>query len=85
MEDKNLTLEQEAQIKEKAAALKAEKKTRKVYPMVVFGDTDCGEKEFYVAYMGEPTFPQFSKFMAATASSTATRSWWITNHCSSSV
>lgn len=36
MEDKNLTLEQEAQIKEKAAALKAEKKTRKVYPMVVF-------------------------------------------------
>ena len=45
MEDKNLTLEQEAQIKEKAAALKA-------------------EKEFYVAYMGEPTFPQFSKFMA---------------------
>lgn len=65
MEDKNLTLEQEAQIKEKATALKAEKKTRKVYPMVVFGDTDCGEKEFYVAYMGEPTFPQFSKFMAA--------------------
>ena len=50
MEDKNLTLEQEAQIKEKAAALKAEKKVRKVYPMVVFGDTDCGEKEFYVAY-----------------------------------
>lgn len=65
MEDKNLTLEQEAQIKEKADALKAEKKVRKVYPMVVFGDTDCGEKEFYVAYMGEPTFPQFSKFMAA--------------------
>ena len=30
MEDKNLTLEQEAQIKEKAAVLKAEKKTRKV-------------------------------------------------------
>ena len=59
MEDKNLTLEQEAQIKKKAAALKAEKKVRKVYPMVVFGDMDCGEKEFYVAYMGEPTFPQF--------------------------
>ena len=43
MEDKNLTLEQEAQIKEKAVALKAEKKVRKVYPMVVFGDSDCGE------------------------------------------
>lgn len=65
MEDKHLTLEQEAQIKEKAAALKAEKKVRKVYPMVVFGDTECGEQEVYVAYLGEPTFPQFSKFMAA--------------------
>jgi hypothetical protein len=32
--------------------------------MVVSGDKDCGKKEFYVAYMGEPTFPQFSKFMA---------------------
>lgn len=65
MEDKHLTLEQEAQIKEKAAALKAEKKVRKVYPMVVFGDTECGEQEVYVVYLGEPTFPQFSKFMAA--------------------
>jgi hypothetical protein len=65
MEEKALSLEQEAEIKEKAKALKSEKKLRKVYPMVVFGDTECGEKEFYVAYMGEPSFPQFSKFMAA--------------------
>jgi hypothetical protein len=65
MEEKVLSLEQEAEIKEKAKALKSEKKLRKVYPMVVFGDTECGEKEFYVAYMGEPSFPQFSKFMAA--------------------
>lgn len=33
--------------------------------MVVFGDTANGEKEIYVAYMSEPSFPQFSKFMAA--------------------
>lgn len=65
MEEKILTLKQEAEIKEKALSLKTEKKLRKVYPMVVFGDTDSGEKEYYVAYMGEPTFPQFSKFMAA--------------------
>lgn len=65
MEEKNLSLKQETEIKEKALALKAEKKLRKVYPMVVFGDTDSGEKEYYVAYLGEPTFPQFSKFMAA--------------------
>lgn len=65
MEEKSLTLKQESEIKEKTRILKTEKKLRKVYPMVVFGDTDSGEKEYYIAYMGEPTFPQFSKFMAA--------------------
>lgn len=65
MEEKVLTLKQESEIKEKAKTLKEEKKLRKIFPMVVFGDVSCGEKELYVAYMGEPTFPQFSKFMAA--------------------
>nr|DAO94828.1 MAG TPA: hypothetical protein [Caudoviricetes sp.] len=65
MDEKMLTRKQESEIKEKALRLKEEKKLRKIYPMVVFGETDCGEKEVYVAYMGEPTFPQFSKFMAA--------------------
>lgn len=55
MEEKNLTLEQENVIKEKAKKLKTEGKYRKVFPMVVFGDTESGEKEFYVAYMREPT------------------------------
>lgn len=49
----------------KALKLKEEKKLRKICPMVVFGDTANGEKEIYVAYMSEPSFPQFSKFMAA--------------------
>lgn len=65
MEEKMLTLEQETKIREIALKVKEEKKLRKVYPMVVFGDTSCGEKEMYVALMAEPTFPQFSKFMAA--------------------
>lgn len=65
MEEKMLTLEQETRIRERALKVKEEKKLRKVYPMVVFGDTSCGEKEMYVALMAEPTFPQFSKFMAA--------------------
>ena len=59
MEEKNLTLEQENVIKEKAKKLKTEGKYRKVFPM------ESGEKEFYVAYMREPNFPTFSKFMAA--------------------
>lgn len=65
MTEKSLTLKQESEIKEKAKQLKAEKKLRKVYPMVVFGDTETEEKELYVAFMAEPTFPQFSKFMVA--------------------
>lgn len=67
-----LSLEQETKIKEKALKLKEERKLRKIYPMVVFGDTTNGEKETYVVYMSEPNFPQFSKFMAA---SKKTRSW----------
>lgn len=65
MEEKTLSLEQETEIKEKARKLKEEKKLRKIFPMVIFGDISTGEKDFYVAYMGEPTFPQFSKFMTA--------------------
>ena len=64
MEEKMLTMKQESEIKEKAQKIKEEKKLRKIYPMVVF-DEDGDEKEAYVAYMSEPTFPQFSKFMAA--------------------
>ena len=65
MEEKILTLKQEEDIRAQALKLKTDKKLRKVYPMVVFGDTDCDEKEVYVAYLSEPTFPQFSKFMTA--------------------
>lgn len=64
MEEKVLTLTQEEQIKEKATQLKTEKKLRKIYPMVVFGD-ETDEKEVYTAYLREPTFTEFSKFMAA--------------------
>lgn len=44
MEEKSLTLEQLSAIREKAAALKSEKKLRKICPMVVFGDKECEEK-----------------------------------------
>ena len=48
MDEKMLTLKQESEIKEKALKLKEEKKLRKIYPMVVFGETDCGEKEYQI-------------------------------------
>lgn len=45
MDEKMLSLEQETKIKEKALKLKEERKLRKIYPIVVFGDTTNGEKE----------------------------------------
>ncbi|MBQ4279535.1 hypothetical protein [Alistipes putredinis] len=81
MEEKSLTLKQESEIRERAAGLKSEKKLRKVYPMVVFGDTQCGEKEIYVAYMAEPTFPQFSKFMAASKKDEVTAMRTLAKDC----
>lgn len=65
MAEKELTLEQEGVIKEKAAKIKAEKKIRKVIPIVVFGEVENDEKEHYVAFFSEPSFASFSKFMAA--------------------
>lgn len=55
----------ETKIKEKALALSKSQNGRKIFPIVVHGDTELGEKEFYVCYLGQPTFPQFSKFIAA--------------------
>lgn len=65
MEEKELSLEKEKEIKSKLRKLKEEKKLRKLHAMIVFGDTENEEKEMYVAYMSEPTFPQFSKFMVS--------------------
>lgn len=81
MEEKSLTLVQEEQIRKKALELKAEKKLRKVYPMVVFGDVECDEKEVYVAYLSEPTFPQFSKFMAASKKDEVTAMRTLAKDC----
>lgn len=81
MEEKILTLEQETRIREKAQKLKAEKKLRKIYPMVVFGDTEHGEQEIYIAYMSEPTFPQFSKFMAASKKDEVTAMRTLAKDC----
>ena len=81
MEEKSLTLEQLSAIREKAAALKSEKKLRKICPMVVFGDKEGEGKEFYVAYMAEPTFPQFSKFMAASKKDEVTAMRTLARDC----
>jgi hypothetical protein len=72
MEDKeNLeTVEQEdaldpklqATIEKKVADLKEANPKAKVYPLLVFGEGD-DEKEVYVGYFTQPSFPTFSKYM----------------------
>lgn len=81
METRTLSLQQETEIKAKAVKLKAEKKLRKIFSMVVFGDEVCGEKPVYVAYLAEPTFPQFSKFMAASKKDEVTAMRTLAKDC----
>lgn len=81
MNEKALTLQQETEIREKALKIKTEKKLRKIFPMVVFGEEASGEKEVYVAYLSEPTFPQFSKFMAASKKDEVTAMRTLAKDC----
>lgn len=81
MNEKVLTLQLETEIREKALKLKTDKKLRKVFPMAVFGDETCGEKAVYVAYLAEPTFPQFSKFMAASKKDEVTAMRTLAKDC----
>jgi hypothetical protein len=80
MSEKALTLQQETEIKEKALKLKTEKKLRKIFPIIVFGD-ETEEKEVYVAYLAEPSFPQFSKFMAASKKDEVTAMRTLAKDC----
>ena len=48
MEEKMLTMKQESEIKEKAQKIKEEKKLRKIYPMVVFGE--AGDEKEITSY-----------------------------------
>ena len=80
MSEKALTLQQETEIREKALKIKTDEKLRKVFPMVVFGD-EADEKEVYVAYLSEPTFPQFSKFMAASKKDEVTAMRTLAKDC----
>lgn len=62
--EKFLSQEQEDKIRERAIELRNENQV-KIHPIVVFGETEYGEKEMYTIYLSAPTFPQFSKFMTA--------------------
>ena len=98
MEEKMLTMKQESEIKEKAQKIKEEKKLRKIYPMVVFGEAG-DDKEVYVPIcrsllsLSSRSLWQLRRRMRLwqcarlprIASSMVTVNSWITTRCSSSV
>lgn len=55
----------QADMEKRVAELKAaDPKLRKVFPVIVEGDTENGEKPYYTAYLKQPNFTAFSKYIA---------------------
>lgn len=69
MENKNedvlLSEQIQAEVEKKVKELKsADPKLKKVFPILVEGDEDDGEKHYYLAYFKQPPFPAFSKYLS---------------------
>lgn len=55
-----------ATIEKKVKDLKAADPTKKmIFPIVVDGNVDFGEKEHYIGYFCQPSFKTFSKYLTA--------------------
>lgn len=68
VEDSVDTLEPEllASIEKKAKELKEKNPDKKIiFPLVVDGNVEFGEKEHYVGYFCQPSFKTFSKYLTA--------------------
>lgn len=59
----NIPVSVREQISVKAAELKAKHKVKKVFVIIVEGDTEVGEKPFYICYVRRPNMMQFSQYM----------------------
>lgn len=61
-----------ATIEKKVKELKAQHPEKKIiFPIVVDGNTDFGEKENYVGYFCQPSFKTFSKYLTASQNNQA--------------
>lgn len=59
----NIPLEVRNQIAIKTSELKTKFNVKKVFVIIVQGDTEAGEKPFYIAYLRRPNMMQFSQYM----------------------
>lgn len=51
------------QIAVKSAELKTKHNVKKVFVIIVEGDTESGEKPYYIGYLRRPNMMQFSQYM----------------------
>lgn len=68
----------EAKVKELKAA---DPKVKRIYPIVVEGDPENDEKEYYVGYFRQPSFPTFSKYLSASQSNNANAMRQLAKDC----
>lgn len=59
----NIPVEVRSQIAAKTSELKARFGVKKVFVVIVQGDTELGEKPLYIAYFRRPNMMQFSQYM----------------------
>lgn len=55
----------QSEIENKITTLKQnDPKLKRVYPIMVLGDIEAGEKPYYIGYFKQPPFPAFSKYLS---------------------
>jgi hypothetical protein len=55
----------QSEIKNKITTLKQnDPKLKRIYPIMVLGDVEAGEKPYYIGYFKQPPFPAFSKYLS---------------------
>lgn len=77
---KGLTDEMRQSISAKIAEIKKEKKLKRVYAIVVFGD-DEDEKDVYVGYFRRPDFPTYTMFSMKAANDPIQASRMLAQNC----
>lgn len=71
-----------ATIEKKVAELKAQSPDKKIiFPIVVDGNVDFGEKEHYVGYFCQPSFKTFSKYLTASQNNQAVAMRMLAKDC----
>lgn len=60
-----LTPERIKEVEEKVASLKKTYPKSRIFPLAVEGDPDYDDKEVYIGYFKQPSFVEFSKYLAA--------------------